>query len=310
MIRRLDGMLSWLAVDNTIDISKVEVKATAIAWRCLLVVGSLALTACGGGGGGSGKANSSTDSVSPPASPPPTLSFSASANSVSSGTSVTLTWQSSNTDSCRASGGWTGDRPTSGSESVGPLQQSQSFALSCSGQGGGALREVTVEVNQSSGVSVSLRSDPPSVLIGSQVELSWNSINADSCEAGGSWTGARSLSGTFTTPALTADTTFTLTCFAQGDSAVAMVTVDVVDKIIRWQAPTENVDGTALTNLAGFNVYWGDGSRDYTGSINLPADAREWDISLSSGTYFLAVTAVDGQDSESSYSNEIRKTIP
>ncbi len=306
MIGPVDGLPSWWVVDKLVGTEK----AVAFGRRCLLVAGTLALVACSGGGGGSGKAKTTAESVSPPSSPPPSLSFSASAGSVTSGTSITLTWSSSNTDSCRASGDWSGDKPTSGSETLGPLQQTQSFSLSCSGPGGGGLREITVDVPQAGGVSVALSSDQSSVLINAQVQLTWTSDNADSCESSGAWSGARSLSGTFTTPALTADATYKLTCFAQGESAVALITVEVVDKIIRWQAPTENVDGTALTDLTGFNVYWGDSSRGYTGSINLPAEIREWDISLASGTYFLAVTALDAENNESSYSNEIRKIIP
>jgi hypothetical protein len=51
---------------------------------------------------------------------------------------VTLTWQSADTQSCSATGAWSGPKGTSGSETVGPLMASGSFVLSCSGAGGTA----------------------------------------------------------------------------------------------------------------------------------------------------------------------------
>lgn len=109
---------------------------------------------------------------------------------------------------------------------------------------------------------------------------------------------------------------------------------------LSWTAPTQNVDGTAYTDPAGFNVYVGRASRDYT--LKLPISVLE----PSSGTitipitdendlnWFMAMTAFDSagvapgpdvncagdsQDdannpvevdcyNESAYSNEVAKT--
>ena len=188
------------------------------------------------------------------------------------------------------------------------MQSSQTFALSCSGAGSATLREVTVNVG--TGISLSFNSDQPAVLISGQVQLSWTASNADSCEASGDWTGDRSLSGTFTTPVLTQNASYKLTCFAQGESAETLLTVEVTDPTVRWQAPTENVDGTPLSDLASFNVYWGDSPRNYTTSTNVGATELQWQIPPESRTYYIAVTAVDAEANESAYSNEIRKIIP
>jgi plastocyanin len=280
-------------------ISKVGIGAS-----CLF-----ALAACGGGGGGGGGGNNAS-AQGGSTTPAPSLTFSSSTVNVAPGDSVTLSWQAQNADSCQASGGWSGDRPTSGSANVGPLQQSQSFSLSCSGTGGGTLREVSVNVSQDTQVSVALNSDSRAVWENGQATLTWNALNADSCEASGAWTGEQALSGSFTSGPLTADSTFKLTCYAQGDSAVALVTVAVTDKTLRWQAPTENVDGSPLTDLAGFSIYWGTSPRDYTDKVDLGASAREWELSLNSGTYYLAVTAFDSDSDESSYSNEVSRIVP
>jgi hypothetical protein len=98
------------------------------------------MDACGGGGGSS--------APMPPVTPPSVqVSVASNHASVTSGASVTLTWSSTNAQACTASGGWSGSKATSGSELVGPLAQTASFVLSCSGasnQSGSASVSVTV----------------------------------------------------------------------------------------------------------------------------------------------------------------------
>jgi hypothetical protein len=90
-----------------------------------------------------------------------------------------------------------------------------------------------------------------------------------------------------------------------------MLTVQVVDKTLRWQAPTENVDGSELTDLAGFVIYWGRDSRNYTGQQTInSATTTQWEADIPPGTYFFAMTAFDSENNESAYSNEVYKIIP
>ncbi len=286
------------------------VRGVRLGRVCLWLCTAALASACGGGGGG-GSSNSASTNNNTGGSAPPSLSLTASSSVVTAGSSVTLQWNSSNADSCDASGAWSGGKPVDGSEQVGPLNTDATFSLSCSGAGGASLREVTVRIDDGDkDVSVSLDVADPVVLENGQTQISWTALNADRCEASGDWSGEQAVSGSYTTPPLASNATFQLTCTAGGDSAVALVTVEVTDKTLRWQAPTENVDGTPLDDLAGFNVYWGSSSRNYTGSQNLGAQAREWEIPLGSGTYYLALTALDAENNESSYSNEVRKIIP
>lgn len=81
----------------------------------------------------------------PPA--PPSLSFSASPISIAPGSATTLTWRSSNTTSCNASGAWTGYKLTQGSAGTGPLYTTSRYVLSCSGPGGSTTGSVTVTVS-------------------------------------------------------------------------------------------------------------------------------------------------------------------
>jgi hypothetical protein len=96
----------------------------------------------------------STLGVNVGATPPlPGVVLGASAMSVQTGGSVTLTWSSTDATSCTASGGWSGSRATSGSETVGPLNANTTFTLSCSGPGGShdASVAVTITAAQRSG---------------------------------------------------------------------------------------------------------------------------------------------------------------
>jgi hypothetical protein len=272
---------------------------------------SLALLALAGCGGSSSSSSGGSSAIASGGNGPATVSLSASRTLVSAGDRVTLRWSSSNADSCTASGGWSGSKALTGSELVGPLSGDTTFLLSCSGGSGGGVQQVTVKVGSGSSVIVSLDSDPDYVLEGGTTTLSWESVGADQCVASGGWSGERSTSGTFTTGPITETTGYQLQCTGSAGSGLAMLTVQVVDKTLRWQAPTENVDGSDLTDLAGFVIYWGRDSRNYTGqhTINSPT-ATQWEADIPPGTYFFAMTAFDSENNESAYSNEVYKIIP
>ena len=78
--------------------------------------------------------------------PIPTVTFTASPTSITSGGSSTLTWSSTNTTSCTASGGWNGAKATSGSQSTGALTTTTTYTLTCTGAAGSASASATVTV--------------------------------------------------------------------------------------------------------------------------------------------------------------------
>jgi hypothetical protein len=86
--------------------------------------------------------------VAPPA---PTVSLSVDRPQVASGSMVDLTWSSQNATSCTASGGWSGNEPTSGTATSAALTVSTTFTLACTGAGGNASKSVTVTVTQGGG---------------------------------------------------------------------------------------------------------------------------------------------------------------
>jgi hypothetical protein len=109
----------------------------------------LILSACGGGGGGSSTsgAGSGTGTTPPPASTAQ-AAISASAASVSAGQSVTLTWSSQNSgaSNCQASGAWTGQVATSGSQQVTTTASSTAYTATYTITCGAAVANVAVNV--------------------------------------------------------------------------------------------------------------------------------------------------------------------
>ena len=78
---------------------------------------------------------------------------------------------------------------------------------------------------------------------------------------------------------------------------------------LSWDAPITNADGTPLTDLAGYKIYYGISSGDYSVIINVGNVTAYRVRNLAPGTYYFAVTAYDKEGNESAYSNERIKII-
>jgi hypothetical protein len=82
------------------------------------------------------------------------------------------------------------------------------------------------------------------------------------------------------------------------------------DATLSWDPPSTNADGTTLTDLAGYRVYFGTSSGIYSKNIDAGNIATYRINNLTDGlTYFFAVTAYDSDGNESEYSNEVFKRI-
>jgi hypothetical protein len=82
--------------------------------------------------------------------------------------------------------------------------------------------------------------------------------------------------------------------------------------ILTWQPPAMNADGSPLTDLAAFKVYWGTTQGAYSQSTRISnAAARSHTVTgLGKGTWYFVVTALNAQGVESPYSNVWSKTVP
>src|ERR1700728_3765795 len=74
---------------------------------------------------------------------------------------------------------------------------------------------------------VSLKASQTTVAMGAPVTLQWAASNANSCAASGGWSGTLPTTGTTTTPPLSAQTAYTLTCNGSGGSTTQSVAVAV-----------------------------------------------------------------------------------
>jgi hypothetical protein len=81
---------------------------------------------------------------------------------------------------------------------------------------------------------------------------------------------------------------------------------------LSWQPPTQNEDGTALTNLAGFRVNYGRSASSLTEQVELanPGLSSYVVTGLSSGTWYFAVQAYTSAGVASDLSDVASKTIP
>jgi hypothetical protein len=80
---------------------------------------------------------------------------------------------------------------------------------------------------------------------------------------------------------------------------------------LSWIAPTTREDGSALTNLAGYKIYYGrmSGTYDYTVEISNPGVQTYVVEELVSGDWYFVLSAYDSSDVESNPSNEVSRTI-
>lgn len=78
-----------------------------------------------------------------------------------------------------------------------------------------------------------------------------------------------------------------------------------------WTAPTANTNGSALTDLAGYTIYYGTSPTALTQSVSVPNAAATDRVvqGLTGGTWYFAVKAYTSAGLQSNYSTVISRTI-
>ncbi|MDD5145870.1 MAG: PKD domain-containing protein [Candidatus Pacebacteria bacterium] len=140
---------------------------------------------------------------------------------ISYNTSATLSWTSTNSNSCQASGAWSGSRNTSGSESTGNLTSSRTYTLTCTGQGGTVSDSVTVNVASQQNQNTSPVADAgpnKSVIENNSVILEGSGYDPDGDNVSFSWycnggnlSNSNTNRPTFFAPSVYQDTNYTCT---------------------------------------------------------------------------------------------------
>ena len=98
-------------------------------------------------------------------------------------------------------------------------------------------------------------------------------------------------------------------------SATMAATADMdVEISINWTAPLRNTDGTIITDLAGFRVFYGTSSRQYSSDFPIASATQTSTVfnvlRIPSGsTVFVTMTALDRSGNESAYSNEVLSAL-
>jgi hypothetical protein len=90
--------------------------------------------------------------------------------------------------------------------------------------------------------------------------------------------------------------------------AFGVVRADTATQLqLRWTAPTQNTDGTALTDLAGFRIYYGNTATtlDHTVQVVGAAVTSFAVPALPMGTWYFGVSAYTASGSESDKSNVV-----
>jgi hypothetical protein len=80
---------------------------------------------------------------------------------------------------------------------------------------------------------------------------------------------------------------------------------------LSWQPPTQNVDGTKLTTLAGYQIYYGTVSGQYPYSVSIGSSAITSAVieNLAPATWYFAIKAVTSTGTQSDYSAEASKRV-
>jgi hypothetical protein len=98
-------------------------------------------------------------------------------------------------------------------------------------------------------------------------------------------------------------------------TSLAAFSIDVTqatmgNATLSWTPPTENTDGTALTNLAGYRILFGSSASSLSKTVSIAnAGVTTYVIDLAPGTYYFAIKAYTATGTESATSNVVAKVV-
>lgn len=98
---------------------------------------------------------------------------------------------------------------------------------------------------------------------------------------------------------------------ALGPFAITVNALSNGQASLSWTAPTQNADGTALTNLSGYKIHYGTDPAALTKTITVSNSTVTTYLveDLSPATWYFAVTSTTSAGAESDYSNLVNKAI-
>ena len=93
--------------------------------------------------------------------------------------------------------------------------------------------------------------------------------------------------------------------------SIEVVQVGLGSVVLSWDAPTQNTDGSQLTDLAAFNIYYGGIPGNYPNQIRIenPTVTTYVVDNLVPDTYYFVATAENEDGLESAYSDVAEKVV-
>lgn len=127
---------------------------------------------------------------------------------------------------------------------------------------------------------------------------------ASACAASGDWSGAKAASGSETLPAITSVKSYALACNWPGQDRFT----------VSWTPPTQRDDGTTLTNLKGYTIYFSTSPTGIPQEIDVTSAGATSQLvgpGLVPGTYYVQIDAYDtaGIQSKKSPAAPLVKTL-
>jgi hypothetical protein len=162
--------------------------------------------------------------------------------------------------------------------------------------------------------SIAIAQEAPPITFGASVTsgngelsttLTWDATGYTTCEGSGheAWNGPKLVAGSEVLPTISMSGSYTLvlTCRIPGDTTANL----------SWIAPTTNTDGTALTNLAGYRINYGNSPTvlQLSQQIPNPSVTSHTFNGLAVGTWYFGVKAYTSTGVESAISNVVSKVI-
>lgn len=128
-------------------------------------------------------------------------------------------------------------------------------------------------------------------------------------------TATGALTGTPTTSGTYANIVISVSDGNGGTASLPAFTITVGSAtgsaVLTWTEPTQNTDGSNLTDLTGYKVYYGTAPSSLTNSVSVASGTTTTTIpNLATGTtYYFAVASVSASGGEGNKSNVASKTI-
>jgi hypothetical protein len=140
-----------------------------------------------------------------------------------------------------------------------------------------------------------------------QNKPAWASFNAGTGQLSGTPTAANT--GTFANIVIRVTdgvSSASLTAFA-----ITVTPAVLGSATLSWSVPTTNSDGSPLTDLAGYHIYYGTNAASLSEVVNLTTPGATSYVvgNLSAGTYYFDIRAYNSAGLESASSNTASKTI-